>query len=148
MTHVNRPPGEPELVTAPELVPVLQELASLEPIFHQPALGATRAELERAMVDDFWETGASGRRYSRPFVLDVLDRRRATPEAERWKTSDLYLRRLASDLYLYTYTLVQDNNRISRRATIWQQAADGWKIVYHQGTLVEDASGASAHRNT
>ncbi|HEX4029604.1 MAG TPA: hypothetical protein VHX20_04530 [Terracidiphilus sp.] len=41
------------------------------------------------------------------------------------------------DVYLLTYTLLQDATRLTRRATIWQRTA-GWKIVYHQGTIVQD----------
>jgi hypothetical protein len=26
----------------------------------------------------------------------------------------------------------------TRRATLWRQTAHGWKIVYHQGTVVAD----------
>jgi hypothetical protein len=40
---------------------------------------------------------------------------------------------------LLTYTLLQDKQRLTRRGTIWQSTADGWKIVYHQGTIVQDA---------
>jgi hypothetical protein len=29
--------------------------------------------------------------------------------------------------------------RLTRRATIWLRTPDGWKIVYHQGTIVADA---------
>jgi hypothetical protein len=45
---------------------------------------------------------------------------------------------LSEDTYLLTYTLLQDNQRLTRRATIWQKTPDGWKIVYHQGTMVQD----------
>ena len=37
--------------------------------------------------------------------------------------------------YLFTYTLRQ-RERLTRRATIWQSTGDGWRILYHQGTLV------------
>jgi len=40
--------------------------------------------------------------------------------------------------YLLTYTLVQDATRVTRRATIWRRSANTWKIVYHQGTVVEN----------
>ena len=46
-------------------------------------------------------------------------------------------RKLAGDLYLLTYTLLQDHVRKTRRSTIWQRTASGWKIVFHQGTLVQ-----------
>jgi hypothetical protein len=34
--------------------------------------------------------------------------------------------------------LVQDNTRRTRRSTIWERSGVGWKIVYHQGTIVPD----------
>jgi hypothetical protein len=130
---------EPSLTTSPDLAGILAELSAREPIFHRPEFGATRADFERMMADGFWETGASGRCYSREFVLDELDRRRSAPHSDVWETSDFACRHLAGDVYLLTYALLQDKTRLSRRATIWQRATDGWKILYHQGTIVQDA---------
>ncbi|HXE09126.1 MAG TPA: DUF4440 domain-containing protein [Acidobacteriaceae bacterium] len=118
---------------------VLEELRSREPIFHRPELGATRADFERMMMDEFREVGASGRRYDRAFVLDELERRHAAPHADVWETSEFCCQRLAEGLYLLTYTLLQDHARLTRRATIWRRTAEGWKIVFHQGTIVQDA---------
>jgi len=87
-------------------------------------------------AEDFWETGASGRRYSRAFVLDELEKRFAAPHDDLWETSDFHCRQLSEDTYLLTYTLLQDRVRLTRRATIWRKSADGWKILYHQGTVV------------
>lgn len=86
---------------------------------------------------DFWETGASGRRYSRAHVLNALEERYKQPPTEDWETSDFHCRELAADLYLLTYTLVLDGRR-TRRATIWQHDAGDWKILYHQGTVVQE----------
>ena len=107
-----------------------------EPIFHRPEQGTTRADFERMTEPDFWEIGASGTRYSREFVLAELDRRRAAPREEHWATSEFECRRVARDLYLLTYVLVQEGARRSRRATLWRRTAEGWKIVFHQGTLM------------
>jgi len=90
-------------------------------------------------MEDYWETGASGRRYSRRFVLDELEKRFSVPRAMLWETKDFHCRRLGVDTYLLTYTLLQDKTRLTRRATIWQKTPGGWKIVYHQGTMVQDA---------
>jgi hypothetical protein len=129
---------EPALTTAPDLEGVLAELSSCEPIFHRPEFGTSRADLEKMTTEDFWETGASGRRYSRKFVLDELEKRFSAPRADVWETRDFHCRKLAEDTYLLTYTLLQDHARLTRRATIWQKTGDGWKIVYHQGTIVQD----------
>jgi len=134
MTH----DAEPHLVTGPELKGILAELSSREPIFHRPEFGTSRTDFEKMMVDDFWEVGASGARYSRAFALDELERRHATRHADVWETSDFFCRQLAPDVYLLTYTLLQHGTRRTRRSTIWQRSQDWWKIVYHQGTIVQD----------
>jgi len=48
----------------PGLQPILDELRRREPIFHSPEFGLTTADFERSTEPDFWEVGASGRRYS------------------------------------------------------------------------------------
>jgi hypothetical protein len=130
---------EPVLTTDPELSDILAELSSREPIFHRPELGTSRADFEKMTMDDFWEVGASGRRYSRAYVLDELEKRHAVPHGDIWETMDFHCRRLAHEVYLLTYTLLQDKVRRTRRSTIWRRTAEGWKIVYHQGTIVQDA---------
>ena len=128
---------EPEPATAPHLLGVLDELRRREPIFHHPEFGSSRADHERMTVDDFREIGASGQRYSRAYVLDVLDERRGRPVDESdWETGDFHCRELAPDLYLLTYTLRQAD-RLTRRSTIWRREASTWKIVFHQGTVVQ-----------
>jgi hypothetical protein len=132
---------EPELKIDPELEDVLTELSAREPIFHRPEFGTTRADFESMMAQDFWETGASGRRYSRASVLDELEKRFSCPmrrtREDVWETRDFHCRRLGPDTYLLTYTLLQGQTRLTRRATVWRRSAAGWKILYHQGTIVE-----------
>ena len=89
------------------------------------------------MVADYWEVGASGRRYGHDHILDILDERYASPHEELWETSDFHCRELAADLYLLTYTLIE-GRRTTRRATIWRHTELRWQIVYHQGTVVAD----------
>ena len=129
---------EPDLRTDPALLPVLDELRAREPIFHRPEFGDARADHLAMTAEDFWEVGASGKRYSRDHVLDVLDERRCDPRPDPWETGDFHCRRLAEQVFLLTYILRQ-GERITRRATIWRRDPDGWKIVYHQGTLVAEA---------
>jgi hypothetical protein len=127
----------PKLVTAPKLQPILEELIKREPIFHQPEFGTTRRDFEQMIEPEFWEVGASGRRYSREYVLDELEKRRAKPYEDVWETRDFHCLEIAPDNYLLTYTLLQ-GGRVTRRATIWRRRGRDWKIVYHQGTMVAD----------
>jgi hypothetical protein len=55
----------------PELKPVLEELRCREPIFHRAAFGENTAEFGRRMDPSYWEVGASGRRYSREFIMQA-----------------------------------------------------------------------------
>ena len=129
---------EPSLLTAPEVAQIFTELSAREPIFHRPEYGTTRADFDNLMVEDYWETGASGRRYSRAGILNELERRYSGPYPDVWETSGFHCRRLADDTYLLTYTLLQDGVRLTRRSTIWRNTPDGWKILFHQGTIVQD----------
>jgi hypothetical protein len=128
---------EPNLDIDPNVLDVLKELMQREPIFHRSELGTTRADFERMTEATFWEVGASGRRYSREYVLDELEKRYANQAEDEWQTSDFHCLELAVDNYLLTYTLIQ-GARVTRRSTIWRRTAQGWKIAYHQGTVVED----------
>jgi hypothetical protein len=129
---------EPKLETDPELAEVLEELSAREPVFHRAEFGVSREDFERMTVEEFWEIGASGRRYSRNFVLDELEKRYAAGHEDVWETSEFHCRRLAEDVFLLTYKLVQNGTRVTRRSTIWQRTAENWKIVFHQGTMVTD----------
>jgi hypothetical protein len=66
---------EPKLITDPKHREVLEALMQREPIFHRPEFGTTRRDFENMTESTFWEVGASGRRYSREYVLEVLEER-------------------------------------------------------------------------
>jgi hypothetical protein len=123
--------------TDPALLGVLEELRAREPICHRPEFGTTRADFAAQMTEDFWEVGASGRRYSREFVLATLEERWSRPHDDPWATSDFHCREVGQDTYALTYTLRQEE-RLTRRLTIWRKVAGSWKALYHQGTLVAD----------
>ena len=128
---------EPKLATRTELLPILEELRCREPVFHRPEFGTTRAEFAALTDESFWEIGASGKRYSREYVLDVLEERQREPQPDEWETSGFHCAEIAADNYLLTYTLRQPG-RLTRRTSIWRRTDAGWKIVFHQGTVVAD----------
>jgi hypothetical protein len=129
---------EPSRATDPDIAGVLNELVAREPIFHRPELGTSRADFENMTDVDFGEVGASGRRYSREYVLDELEKRSTTAAEDEPQADDFHCLELAENLYLLTYTLNQ-GTRLTRRSTIWRRSSQGWKIVFHQGTVVADA---------
>ena len=119
-----------------ELALVQQELEAREPIFHRPEFGTARADFAAMMTSDFWEIGASGKRYSREVVLDALEKRHQQQIIEDLQPSDFECRRLCENLYQLTYLLPQPG-RLTRRTSIWQRCNGAWKIAFHQGTVVE-----------
>lgn len=129
----------PTLVLAEGLEPVLDELRRLEPLFHAAHGDATPQDFESLVSPQFWEVGASGRRYSRAFALSVLQQRERDPAESEWVTSDFHVIEIAPDNYLLTYTLAQPG-RVTRRATLWRRVGGAWKAVYHQGTVVADGA--------
>lgn len=111
-----------------------------EPLFHRRDLVSSAADAEREMAADYWEIGASGRRYSREFVLATLTERFAAGpdayDAEGWTVTDFDVRKIADRSYLVTY-LLDEKPRLTARASLWQGSeADGWKVLYHQGTVI------------
>jgi hypothetical protein len=114
---------------------VLSELLAHEPLFHRGELGTERADFEAMMAADFWEIGASGRRYSRDYVLKVLEERQREPVEEQWEICEARCHRLAGDVFVVTYRLAFAG-RDTQRTTVWRRVAAGWQAVFHQGTII------------
>lgn len=133
----------PHFVTNAEYLDVVNELIQREPIFHHPEFGITRQDFENMTDENFWEVGASGRRYNREYVLSEVVKRYENPQYQGihsypeniWEIKDVYCREISLNNYLLTYTLIQ-RERITRRVTLWRRCSNGWKILYHQGTIV------------
>lgn len=126
---------EPLLVSGDDTPAIIDELISLEPLFHHAELGTTWEDFDAHTSADFWEVGASGRSYTRDYVWSVLQRRPAGREDGLWATSEFTCRQLSPETYLLTY-LLRQHEHLTRRATIWQMAARGWQAIYHQGTVI------------
>jgi len=126
---------EPNLVLEKSLVPVLEKLKLLDPLIYAANDGKQREYFDQLRAPEFWEVGASGKKYSRQFVLDVLDERQRRPTAEAWQATNFHLQEVGANTFLLTYTLHQ-STRTTRRSTLWRDTPTGWRLVYHQGTVV------------
>ena len=113
-----------------------EELKCLEPIFHTPATGPERHKYERVIAADFWEVGASGKRYDRELVLKTLADREAASIYEPLSTEDFDCVVLGGNCFLVRY-LLRQGERVTRRASIWKRTNVGWQIIYHQGTIIQ-----------
>ena len=114
---------------------VLAELSAREPIFHRREFGTSREALEAMTEETFWEIGAGGKIYRRDVVIANLLERYREPEPHDWPCRDFTISRLADDLYHLSYILEEPDRR-SWRSTFWRSTSTGWKIVFHQGTVI------------
>lgn len=116
---------------------ILEQLRRLEPLFHAACAEADAARFEALVAPEFWEIGASGRVYTREFALAVLRERRVQPYAH-WLAEDYAATFVAPGLCLLRYRLIEPN-RVTLRTTLWRRDADGWRALFHQGTVVGDS---------
>ncbi|MDP2036986.1 MAG: DUF4440 domain-containing protein [Ignavibacteria bacterium] len=120
-----------------KLSDVLEELTKLEIFIHWPSTGTTRQEIENLLDEKFWEVGASGKIYNREIVMRVLEERTHKQNNEVWINKDFQCAEIAGDNFLLTYTLAQ-GERLTQRSSIWRKYENGFKLVYHQGTVVKN----------
>jgi hypothetical protein len=119
-----------------ELAIHFEELNRLEPIFHTAATGPERHKYEPLIAVDFWEIGASGKRYDRETVLKTLAEREIAGIFEQLSPEDFDCAVLEANCFLVRY-LLRQGPRVTRRASIWKRTNVGWQIAYHQGTIVQ-----------
>lgn len=114
---------------------ILQELKSLEIFIHWPDYGASKEKIELHLDENFWEVGASGKKYNREIVLKVLVERSQKENPEEWISDNFECAELSQNVYLLTYTIIQ-GERKTERCSIWKKYENDFKLVYHQGTIV------------
>lgn len=120
---------------------VHEQLLAAEPLFHRLPAGSGRREIEALVAPEFVEIGASGREYTRDFVIDTVAQRYADgedPDDEAWQLDNFRVQDVGGGVWLASY-LLNFRGRSSRRTTLWKHTARGWCALHHQGTLLEDA---------
>ncbi|MEU1116193.1 MULTISPECIES: nuclear transport factor 2 family protein [unclassified Streptomyces] len=83
---------------------------------------------------EFTEIGASGRRWDRASIVEVLT---ADPVGRPTTTSRMRGVQLADDLVQLTFD-TDDNGRRAHRSSLWRRTEDGWRLWFHQGTLFHE----------
>jgi hypothetical protein len=94
-------------------------------------------EIAELLAHDFIEFGSSGRIYNKQEVLTFIQN---SPIAEI-KIDDFDIKFLSNDVILATYKISGFNESKSEviyslRSSIWKKFGDKWRIVFHQGTVV------------
>lgn len=120
-----------------DLTSVLEELKAREPLFHHSKTVYSEEAFDAETDDNFFEIGASGAIYGRPF-LRMLALQRPVGSSADDRLDGWRIRQLGPDTYLVTYTL-KAKGRVTRRTTIWRKNEEkGWHALFRQGTVVQD----------
>ncbi|MBW8804174.1 MAG: DUF4440 domain-containing protein [Catenulisporales bacterium] len=93
-------------------------------------------ELVAEFLDsDFVEFGASGRRWDAQSILAVMGPDNSTPESPIVAT-EISGVLLAPGIVHLTYVSEHDGRR-ARRSSLWRLTDAGWRVYFHQGTLID-----------
>ncbi len=114
---------------------ILHDLTARERLLLAPDSTVSPADLDALLDAHFHETGASGRLYTREATLADLLRRRDAGAGTPARMSEVQCDPIATDVHLLTYLLEQPG-RLTRRSSLWRRSEAGWKILYHQGTVL------------
>jgi len=114
-----------------------EQLRRLEHGLWRPETRLSATWMDEVLSGDFVEVGASGRVYSR---VDLLDSSCGSLEVEL-PLPEFSARFLTPVVVLVTYLSVQrlpgGALRRARRSSLWVSTDAGWKLEFHQGTLLE-----------
>jgi hypothetical protein len=86
-------------------------------------------ELASLIADDFFEFGASGRRWTASDVHETL----ATEPPRSVLIEDFSIEELADGVVLATYA--SEDPRRTYRSSLWVRRDGSWVMRFHQGTL-------------
>ena len=120
--------------------PLQELLRRFESCLHQSDLRKTPEKLDRFLDDRFIEFGSSGRVYDKDSMIAALgDETPVEITVTEFKTTAL-----APEVVLVTYRAAITNveeasTNHSLRSSIWKLAGGNWRMVFHQGTPVQDS---------
>lgn len=116
----------------------VQRVIGLELQLLQPQVRASAGELEKLLHPDFYEFGASGRKWDRSETILALTRERPSADDAPVTAAEITGIRLADDVVHVTY-LSRRDQRFTHRSSIWLRTGAGWRLYFHQGTVTESA---------
>jgi len=111
---------------------MLEQIKSLELSLLNKNIRKNVDKLNNLIADDFIEFGSSGKVYTKSDVIQYLP----NEIEENFEASNFNGVQLARDCILLTYLLYSKHGK-SLRSSIWKRYDGNWKIIFHQGTLVQ-----------
>lgn len=117
---------------------LLAHLIALETFLHQPEAGANPERVGAILHADFNEFGSSGATYTRTQVMEALAENPDWSARRIWSQGyRLHLQTAETALLLYHSAHIGYEGRLTHhtlRSSLWQHTANGWQMIFHQGT--------------
>ncbi len=113
----------------------VQAVIELELQLQRPDVRAEPGAVEALLHPGFSEFGASGRRWGRTEMIAALAAGQPAGEEPVITAAEMTGTRLAGDFIHLTYNSKRAGRR-ALRSSIWLRTPDGWRVYFHQGTLV------------
>ncbi|MBO6506251.1 MAG: nuclear transport factor 2 family protein [Kordiimonadaceae bacterium] len=116
---------------------LMKHLRDLELELASSAARCDDARMDALLADEFVEFGASGRRFTKLQIIELLS---TEDDFTPYSLEDFSVTMLGTDNALVTYTIPPREGPDgtpkpgSRRSSIWQEDGDNWRLVFHQGT--------------
>lgn len=111
----------------------LHHVLAFERELQTPEARANVERLSELLAPGFIEVGASGTRWDRATILDLLAQESGRSDTAEIDVCDLHGRRLCDDLIQVFGVSHRDGLR-ARRTSLWRCSPQGWQQIYHQGT--------------
>jgi len=116
---------------------LLNLLVDLERNLHRKSIRRSKEKLNELLHDDFEEIGASGRTYNKDQIIEELQNEMPFTI----NASDFELRIFSEDIAQLKYktknTARNNLMRTTLRSSIWKNEGSKWKMVFHQGTIIQ-----------
>ena len=114
---------------------LLYRLTQLEHELHGSAARSNVRRLGELLHPEFVEFGCSGRRYG---FREIIAQLQQEPPATAIHSQDFAVRLVTEGVALLTYKSAQVGRdgaleRHALRSSLWQQAPQGWQMLFHQG---------------
>lgn len=117
---------------------LLRELYELEQRLQQSDERHSRQSLEALLSEDFIEIGSAGRVYNRSDIIEAL----ASESGVRIEISEFSVTTLSPTVVLVRYRAAiseGDSSPVhSLRSSVWLRSDNHWRMVFHQGTPIDD----------
>jgi hypothetical protein len=124
-----------DLMVSMQQDPELQLVIDSELELLRPHVRRCAGQLDALLHPGFFEFGASGRRWNRDETIEALTAGQEAGRDAPAAASELAAIRLADDVILLTYISRQGQRR-ALRSSLWRRTDAGWRIYFHQGTLL------------